>query len=83
MESLTKVTERPVIMMIFHPGKDMILDDVEKQLKQVDPDSKFTEIYLGSKKELATLVLPLGVFVGRERIQDGLAVLKNVMKYVV
>ena len=79
----TNRADIPIIMMIFHPGKGMILDDVRRQLKDLDPDSQFTEIYLGSKKEQATLVLPLGVFVGKKRIQYGLAVLKNMVKYIV
>ena len=75
--------ERPPIMMIFHPGKGMLFDEIRKQIKQLDPDGVFTEVYLGSKKEHATLVFPLGVFSGRKRIEDGLAVLKNMLRYVV
>ncbi len=78
----TRRPERP-IMLIFHPGKGMVLEEIKRQIKELDPKSEHIEIYMGSRKELATVVLPLGVFAGRRKINAGLAVLKNMMKYIV
>jgi len=71
------------IMVIFHPGKGALLRDVKKQLNDLDPREERIQVFIGARSELATLISPLGIFKGRERIKDGLIALKSVMKYIV
>ncbi len=75
--------EKRPIVVIFHPGKGALLKEVRKQLDEIDPEKSRLQVFVGSRSKLATLISPLGVFTGRERIEDGLLALKHVMKYIV
>ena len=78
-----RADETGPIVVIFHPGKGAVLRDVKKQLSDLAPQEERLQVFIGSRHELATLISPLGIFRGRERIKDGLIALKSVMKYII
>ena len=78
-----RTNETGPIVVIFHPGKGVLLRDIKRQLSDLDPQEVRLQVFIGSRHELATLISPLGIFRGRERIKDGLIALKSVMKYII